>query len=115
MKIQIYQIAITILAGIMIYRGIWNYIKGKSGQTILKVLIRIVVWGGMAIIAIFPSFTNILADAIGIENNINAVIITGFIFIFLMMFKLLSIIERLEQNLSEVTRNESLKDIRSEK
>lgn len=96
----------------MIYQGIARYIKGKSGQTFLKVLIRIIVWGGMAMIAVFPSFTNVLAKTIGMEGNINAIILTGFILIFLMIFKLLSAVERLEQNLSEVTRNDALKNIK---
>lgn len=95
----------------MIYQGINNFIKGKRSQSFLKVSARIIIWGGMALIAIFPKFTNFLADLIGIEGNINAVILTGFIFIFLIIFKLLSAIERLEQQISEVTRKESLEEI----
>lgn len=95
----------------MIYQGINNFIKGKRSQSFLKVSTRIMIWGGMALIAIFPKFTNFLADLIGIEGNINAVILTGFIFIFLIIFKLLSAIERLEQQISEITREESLKEI----
>jgi hypothetical protein len=41
----------------------------------------------------------------------NAVVLTGFILVFLMTFKLLSAIERLEQQLSEVTRKDALKEI----
>jgi hypothetical protein len=65
----------------------------------------------MAIIAIFPEVTSMLAKLVGLQGNINAVILTGFILIFLMIFKLLSAIERLEQNISELTRKESLKEI----
>lgn len=110
-KIHLYQIVITAIATIMIYQGIVNFIKGKTSQTFLKLLIRITVWGGMALIALFPNFTNTLAKIIGLQGNINAVILTGFILIFLIIFKLLSAIERLEQQISEVTRKESLKDI----
>jgi len=88
-----------------------NYIRGKSGQTFWKLSVRLAVWGGMALIAIFPDVTNFLANIVGIKGNINAVILTGFILTFLMIFKLLSAIERLEQNISELTRKESLKDI----
>lgn len=95
----------------MIYKGIASYIKGETGQTFLKVSVRVIVWGGMAFIAIFPEFTRIVAKVIGIEGNINAVILTGFLLIFLMMFKLLSAIEKLEQGLSEVTRKEALNEI----
>jgi len=110
-KIHLYQIIVTAISAIMIYQGIVNYWKGRTNQTFLKLFVRIVVWGGMALIAIFPSFTNRLADFVGLKGNINAVILTGFILIFLIIFKLLSAIERLEQQISEVTRKDALKEI----
>jgi hypothetical protein len=112
MAIHLYQIIVVVIAVIMIYQGIIKYVRGTSSQTILKLSVRIMVWGGMALIAIFPNFTNILAKLVGLQGNINAVILSGFILIFLMIFKLLSAIERLEQGLSEVTRKEALKEIK---
>jgi len=111
-SIHLYQILVTIIALIMIYQGVVKYIKGEARQTLLKLSVRILVWGSMALIAIFPNFTNILAHAIGIEGNINAVILTGFILIFLIIFKLLSAIERLEQQMTVLTRKDSLKEIK---
>lgn len=96
----------------MIYQGISNYIKGKNGQTIYKLLLRIIIWGGMSLIAMIPNILNILAKTLGIIDNINAVILTGFLLVFLMIFKLLSAIEKLEQQLSEITRKEALKEIK---
>ena len=37
-------------------------------------------------------------------------IVTGFLFVFLIIFKLLSAIEKLEQNVSELTRRDSLRE-----
>jgi hypothetical protein len=111
MKFQLYQIIVSILAAVMIYQGAIKYLKGRAGQTFFKLLIRMIVWGGMALIAIFPNFTNFLAGIVGLESNINAVILTGFILIFLIIFKLLSAIERLEQQISEVNRKEALKSL----
>ncbi len=111
-SLRLYQVVILILAGFMLYQGASDYFKGKNHQTLLKIGVRIVVWGGMAIIALFPNFGNVLAELIGIQGNINAVILTGFILVFLMIFKLLSAIERLEQNISVLTREDALKDIR---
>jgi hypothetical protein len=106
-----YQVIIVVVSAFMIYQGVNNYIKGKNGQTIYKVLIRIVVWGGMAFVAIFPNAISLLAKTLGIIDNMNAVILTGFILVFLMIFKLLSAIERLEQNISEITRKDAIKNI----
>lgn len=112
-SLQLYQIVILILAAFMLYQGFSDYTKGKNHQTILKLGVRIVVWGGMAIIVLFPNFSNVLAELIGIEGNVNAVILTGFILVFLMIFKLLSAIERLEQQMTLFTRKDALKDITS--
>jgi hypothetical protein len=113
-SIHFYQIVITLIAFFMIYQGANNFFRGKKGQTFLKLLIRIIVWGGMASIAFYPKLTNNIAALIGMEGNINAVILTGFILVFLMIFKILSAIERLEQQMTEVTRKETLNNLKRE-
>lgn len=110
-KIHLYQVVITAISAVMIYQGIDNFFRGKTNQTFLKLFVRIIVWGGMALIGIFPDFSNMVAKFVGIEGNVNAVILIGFILIFLIIFKLLSAIEKLEQEISEVTRKEALKDL----
>ena len=65
----------------------------------------------MAIVTLYPKLIQLMAKTLGIIDNMNAVILTGFVFVFLMIFKLLSAIERLEQQLSEVTRKDALKDL----
>lgn len=111
-KVQLYQIIIIALSSIMIYQGAIRYLKKESGQTLYKLFVRIIVWGGMALIATFPKITNVVAEFIGIKGNVNAVILVGFLLVFLMIFKLLSAIERLEQNISHLTREETLKEIK---
>lgn len=111
MKLHLYQIIVSVIAVVMIFQGVKNFIRGKSGQTVLKLSARIAVWGGMAFIALYPAFTITLAKIVGLEGNVNAVILTGFLLVFLIIFKLLSAIERLEQNISELTRKDALKEI----
>lgn len=109
-SLQLYQVVILVLASFMLYQGASDYLKGKNHQTVLKLGVRIIVWGGMATIALFPNFSDILARLIGIQGNINAVILTGFILVFLMIFKLLSAIERLEQQVTLFTREDAIKN-----
>jgi hypothetical protein len=96
----------------MIFQGVKDYIRGKSGQTIYKLALRLVVWGGMLTIGIYPNVTVLAAKTLGIIENINAVVLVGFLLVFLMIFKLLSAIERLEQDISAITRKEALKEIK---
>lgn len=113
-SIRLYQILITLVSAFMIYQGVRNYFRGKEGQTIYKVAIRVIVWGGMAMVAIFPKAISILAKTLGIIDHLNAVVLTGFLLVFLIIFKLLSAIERLERDISTLTRKDSLKQIDAE-
>ena len=108
MRIQLYQIVIVGISSVMLFQGAKEFFKRESGQTFLKFLVRVIVWGGMGIVAVYPNSTEIVARLLGIEQNINAVIITGFLLVFLIIFKLLSAIEKIEQNISELTRKEAL-------
>jgi hypothetical protein len=110
-NIHIYQIIIILVSTFMIYQGGEKFLKGQNGQTLWKFSIRLIVWGGMTAVAVFPNISNFLADIIGIQGNVNAVILTGFFLVFLMIFKLLSAIERLEQQITFLTRKEALEEV----
>jgi len=112
MKIHLYQIAVIIVSSLMIYQGLDRYFKKQKNQSFLKLLIRVIVWGGMITIVVYPKISMSLAELIGIEGNINAVILVGFILIFLIIFKLLNAIEKLEQQITEITRKDSLEKIK---
>lgn len=109
-NLQLYQIVVVMISSVMLFQGIKEFVKRETGQTVLKLLVRVAVWGGMAVIAVYPNITYTLSRIVGIEDNITAVIVTGFLFVFLIIFKLLSAIEKLEQNVSELTRRESLRE-----
>lgn len=108
MKIHIYQIVVIFISSVMLFLGAKEFFKRERGQTFLKFSVRVIVWGGMLLVAIYPNATILLAKIIGVEGNINAAILTGFLFVFLLIFKLLSAIEKIEQNISELTRRETL-------
>lgn len=111
MEIQFYQVVIVAISSVMLFQGIKDFVKRETGQTFLKLVVRLIVWGGMAVIAVYPDVTWIIARAIGIVDNINAAIMIGFLLIFLLIFKLLSAIEKIEQNISELTRKDALEGL----
>jgi len=111
MKFHLYQLVIVGISSVMLFQGIKEFVKRETGQTFLKLTVRLIVWGGMALVAVYPDFTSLMARLIGIEDNINAVILTGFLLIFLIIFKLLSAIEKIEQNISELTRKDALSEL----
>ncbi|MFC1832566.1 DUF2304 family protein [Thermodesulfobacteriota bacterium] len=109
-NIQLYQIVVVMISSIMLFQGVKEFVKRETGQTVIKLLVRLAVWGGMAAVAVYPDLTYTLSRFVGIVDNITAVIVTGFLFVFLIIFKLLSAIEKLEQNVSELTRRDSLRE-----
>ena len=108
MNIHLYQILILGISSVMLFQGIKDYFKRESGQTFLKLSVRIVVWGGLSLLAIYPNSTLHVASFLGIVDNINAAVLIGFLLVFLIIFKLMSAIEKIEQNISELTRREAL-------
>ncbi|MFH1559077.1 MAG: DUF2304 domain-containing protein [Patescibacteria group bacterium] len=111
-ELHLYQILVTIVAASMIAHGFSRYFKKETGQTFLKLGLRVMVWGGAMAITLFPFLTNKVARFIGIEGNINAVILTGFLLIFLIIFKLISSLERLEGRIAVLARKDALLKIR---
>ena len=110
MNIHLYQIVIVGISTFMLFTGVKEFVKRESGQTRLKLFVRLIVWGGMIVVTAYPEATIFFARLIGIVDNVNAVIMTGFLLIFLLIFKLLSAIEKIEQNVSELTRKEALNE-----
>ncbi|CAK8715776.1 hypothetical protein H206_01520 [Candidatus Electrothrix aarhusensis] len=108
MKIHLYQVIVVGISSVMLYLGIKEFINRETGQTLLKLSVRLAVWGGMGLIAVYPDFTLVIARIMGVVDNFNAVVLMGFLMVFLMLFKLLSAIEKIEQNVSEITRKEAL-------
>lgn len=110
MKVQLYQVVVVAISSVMLYLGIKEFVNRETGQTVLKLLVRLTVWGGMALIAVYPDFTLFIARVLGVVDNFNAVVMMGFLLVFLLIFKLLSAIEKIEQNVSELTRKEALNE-----
>ena len=112
---HLYQLIVSGIAALMIAQGAIKYFTRGENQSFLKFFVRLVVWGGMAAVALFPQITNTLASFVGLEGNINAVILTAFLLVFLLIFKILSVVERIEQNISTLTRKDALEEMRKSK
>jgi hypothetical protein len=108
--VHLYQVVMVAISSVMLYVGMKEFVNRETGQTLLKLAVRLIVWGGMALIAIYPDFTLVIARILGVVDNFNAVVMMGFLLVFLLIFKLLSAIEKIEQNVSELTRKEALSE-----
>jgi hypothetical protein len=113
--LALYQIIIILVAVVMLIQGTAAYLQKERNQSFLKFLTRLIVWGGMIAIVALPDFTLWLSRGIGIDGNKNAVVLTGFLFVFLILFKLLSTLENLEHQITALVRKDALEKITPKK
>ncbi len=76
-SIRLYQVIVICISSVMLFQGVKNFVNRESGQTWLKLSVRGIVWGGMVIVALYPDITILVSRALGIEDNFNAVVLTG--------------------------------------
>jgi hypothetical protein len=114
-SLQLYQIAVVLVSLTMMVLGFQRFFQRRLQQSFLKLSVRILVWGGLAVLALYPNLADRMAEFIGIGDNISALVVIGFLLTFLMIFKILSIIERVEQDISTLTRRKALDEFEKRK
>lgn len=112
LNIGIFQILVVILSSYFIFHGVIKYFSGKTGQTFIKLFATLFIWFSILIFSLFPSLPQNISMILGLGSNLNTLIFLGFVMVFLILFKLISIIERIERTITELVRRESLKDLK---
>ena len=109
--IIIFRFALAFLACLFIFSSFSKYLKRQKSQTIFKLLTNTIVWITIAVFAIFPKTTHTLSEKLGFGESLNTLIFIGFVFVFIILFKIINVIERTERNISEIVRKEALSKI----
>ena len=110
MEITIYQLLTPLFACLMLLKGISQLKRGEI--SVRKFILWILIWGGISLIALNPSFVQLAADITGLESGINALIFFSFIFLFYLVFKIFTIIEKIERDLTGMVRKKALEDFK---
>lgn len=106
--ITIYQGIVVIVAlGIILNRS-FRFWKHERAQSLIKYITIIFVWSMIAAIALFPQIAHWIRRTFGFGENFNTLIFIAFVVLFVLFFKILSIIERIETQITELIRRESL-------
>lgn len=80
----------------------------------IKTLIFSGIWTGIAVLAIFPQVSHYISQrlGIGVGNNLNVLIFTGFVVAFAFIHKLIHDTDHLEQTITKLVRAQSLLSVK---
>ena len=78
-----------------------------------RFLVWLFFWLAVAVVAVRPELTVIIANYVGIGRGADLVIYGSLIFLFYALFKLLIKIEKLEKNLTKLVRQDAIDDYES--
>ncbi|HCM81758.1 MAG: hypothetical protein UV63_C0003G0019 [Microgenomates group bacterium GW2011_GWC1_43_11] len=109
--VTIYQIVLAFVASFIIGQRLLRFIRRETSQSLFKMLTVIGIWGGIGAIALFPKIAHFIRIRMGFGENFNTIIFITFVILFVLFFRILSIIERIENTITELIRREALRDI----
>jgi len=108
MTLTPYQIIAPLISLVALVYA-WNLVL-RQKKSVLEAIFWTLFWGAIAAIALDPSFLHYLSVATGIENQVNAVIVTFLGILFFMVFYLVIRLEELEQRHTKVVRRLALRE-----
>jgi hypothetical protein len=112
---SVYQILLSLLAIFYIVNIFLKFVRRESRQTFVKFFFSELIWVSMLILSIFPNLPTNVSRGLGFGENLNTLIFIGFVIVFIILFKLLSVVEKLEMSITELVRKEALKDVEKRK
>ena len=112
MEFTLIQLILSLVALIFLGNRVIRFLRKERTQTGFKLILTLVVWGGILLTSLFPVTVHNLSRSLGFGDNLNTLIFFGFVIVFVILFKLLASIENMERNITEVVRKEALKDIK---
>ncbi|MCB0689132.1 MAG: DUF2304 domain-containing protein [Saprospiraceae bacterium] len=106
---EFYQWLVPIIALYYIYRIVGQFRNQK--RLVSSTLVWIVFWVTCSVLAIIPDLvSDQIAKLLGFKSNVNAVIFVALGLLFVFMFYLTAIIEKMERQLSDTIRELALEN-----
>jgi hypothetical protein len=109
--LQFYQWLVPIIGIYYIYRIVGQYRQQR--RLVSSTVIWILFWITCSILAIIPDLvSDKMAKVLGFKSNVNAVIFVALGLLFVFMFYLTAIIEKIERQVSDTIRSLALENQR---
>ena len=104
----VYQILCIPIAVILLIAILIRQKEGRSSYISFIVSLLVVV--AIGLIGIFPDMTTSIASIFGIKRGLDFVIILGILGCYLILYKIYSMLDDLENELTDLVRKIALKD-----
>jgi len=111
MNISLFSLLILAVGLYYVISRSIKFFKRENANSLVKYLTVLIVWVFISIFALFPSVPHFFSTKLGLGQNLNTFIFAGFITVFIFLFRLLSIIEKLERDITVIIRKEALKEL----
>jgi hypothetical protein len=102
MILSLYQIIGSIIGIIAIILALLRFKEGKITLGILS--LWILLWIGVIYVSLFPESTNFLSSIVGIGRGLDVVLILGLFGCYYLIFKIYTMIESMENEISQLVR-----------
>jgi hypothetical protein len=106
MILSLYQIIGSIIGIIAIILALLRFKEGK--MTIGMLTLWILIWIAVIYVSIFPQSTNAFAVVAGIGRGLDVVLILGLIGCYYLIFKIYTMIENMEKEITQLVRELAL-------
>lgn len=113
MNFQPIQIILVLVFALALMRTIWRARQG--GLKLSEFLFWFLVWTLAIAVVILPDSTFYFAKIFGVGRGADFVVYAALVVLFLLLFKIMSKLDALEQNLTKIVRAEALKDVKERK
>jgi hypothetical protein len=110
-----FQLVIAAIALAFWTNAVIKFFKREKHQSFFKFIANTLVWFSIAIFSLFPALTHQVSLKLGFGESLNTLIFIGFIIVFMILFKIINIVERIERNISEIVRKEALSRLNDKK
>ncbi|NTW90024.1 MAG: DUF2304 domain-containing protein [Candidatus Moranbacteria bacterium] len=110
--ISIYRLILGIVSVGFLVEQLYRIIRRNDHTSFPRQLGIVLVWAGILLFSFFPDTARIISLRLGLGQNLNTLIFSGFVIVFLILFKLIDKIERIDRNLTELIRKEALEKLK---
>lgn len=100
-----------IITGFALFAISRSYLRFKrNSESLWEFLLWVVIWSSVVVVVFYPQITDIPANFFGIERGVEFIVAMSILFLFYSTYRIYSKIEKVEQDITKLTRAIALRE-----